>query len=145
VDCRVCCHNVHLAHEPLAYFAPHKGHSVVLVRLIMCPASPRNTRSAWANRALVYAQRLDIVPQHGSSTEATMGLHVLKRAKRTNGRDFGEVFPLDQLRSYIHITPRFSAVADNHLTHSNSIFSSETFFLNKYFDKDFFYAVSEAM
>jgi len=93
----------------------------------------------------VYAQRLDIVPQHGGPTEATTGLHVLKRAKCMNGRDFGKVFLLDQLRSYVHITPHFSAVADNCLTHSNSIFSSKSFFLNKYFDKDFFYAVSEAM
>ena len=62
-----------------------------------------------------------------------------------NGHDFSEVFLLDQLRSYAHITPRFGAVADNRLTDSNSIFSSESFFLNKYFDKDFFYAVSEAM
>lgn len=132
-------------HEPLTHFGPCSGHFVVLVRLIICPASPRNTQSAWANHALVYVQRLDIIPQHGGLNEATMGLHVLKRAKRANGHDFGEVFPLDQLRSYGHITPRFGTVADNRLTDSNSIFSSESFFLNKYFDKDFFYAVSEAM
>ena len=132
-------------HEPLTHFGPHSGHSVVLVHLIMCPASPRNTWSAWANCALVYAQRLDIVPHHSGPNEATTGLHVLKRAKCANGRDFGEVFPLDQLRSYMHITPHFGTVADNHLTDSNSIFSSEFFFLNKYFDKDFFYAVSKAM
>ena len=113
----------------------------------MCPTSPKKTRSPWANRALVYAQRLDFVNQHahGNPTEATTGLHVLKRAKRASGEYFGEVFPLDQLRSYAHIIPCFGTEADNHLTHSNSIHFSQSFFLNKYFNKEFFYAVSEVM
>ncbi|KAG6371172.1 hypothetical protein JVT61DRAFT_9953 [Boletus reticuloceps] len=70
---------------------------------------------------------------------------MLKRAKRANGSDFCDVFPLDQLRSYVHITPHFSAIADNRLTHSNSILASESFFLNRYFDTDLFYAVLQAM
>ncbi|KAG6372365.1 hypothetical protein JVT61DRAFT_7805 [Boletus reticuloceps] len=54
----------------------------------------------------------------------------------------GDVFPLDQLRYYAHVVPRFGREADNHLMSSNCIEYSESFFLNKYFDKDFFYAVS---
>ena len=71
-----------------------------------------------------------------------MGLHVLKRAEHVSGEYFGEVFPLDQLRSYVHIIPCFGA---DHLMHLNSIHFSQSFFLNKYFDKEFFYAVSKVM
>ncbi|KAF8424247.1 hypothetical protein L210DRAFT_3615138 [Boletus edulis BED1] len=121
------------------------GHSVVLVRLIMCPARPKGGHTPWASRALVYVERLDVVPQRGSETESTTGLHVLRRAKRASGKNMGEVIPLDQLRSYAHIVPRFGRIADNRLTHSNSIHGSQTFFLNKYFDKDFFYAISRVL
>jgi hypothetical protein len=64
--------------------------------------------------------------------------------RRASGENVGDIFPLDQLRSYyVHIVPRFGRVAD--ITHSNSIYGSCTFFLNKYFDKDFFYAVSRVL
>ncbi|KAF8120747.1 hypothetical protein EV363DRAFT_1188133 [Boletus edulis] len=134
---------VDLAHQwPLSGLM---GHSVVLVRLIMCPARPKGGHTPWASRALVYVERLDVVPQRGSETESTTGLHVLRRAKRASGKNMGEVIPLDQLRSYAHIVPRFGRIADNRLTHSNSIHGSQTFFLNKYFDKDFFYAISRVL
>ncbi|KAF8442868.1 hypothetical protein L210DRAFT_3397165, partial [Boletus edulis BED1] len=120
-------------------------HNVVLVRLIMCPACPKRGHTPWATRALVYAERLDVVYQRGSETEPTTGLHVLQMAKRASGENIGEVFPLDQLRSYAHIVPRFGRVADNRLTHSNSIYGSKNFFLNKYFDKDFFYSISRVL
>ena len=131
--------------EPLALTQDYLGHSVVLVRLIICPATPKRGYTPWASCALVYAQRLDIAPQEHDQTESTTGLHVLRRAKRTSGEDLGEVFPLDQLRSYAHIVPHFGPAADNRLTCSNSIYGSPSFFLNKYFDKDFFYAISKVL
>ena len=109
----------------------------------MCPVSPRGTASPFTNHFLTYAQRFDIVPQaNGSAVEHTTGLHVLKRATRASGSVLGEVFPLDQIRSYAHITPCFDRTADNCLTTSTSIHFSQSFFLNKYFDKDFFYTIS---
>ncbi|KAF8141813.1 hypothetical protein EV363DRAFT_1392225 [Boletus edulis] len=122
-----------------------QGHSVVNVRLIMCPASPKGRVGPYSHRFLVYAQRFDIVPQGDSGVKRTTGLHVLKRATRgVSGvtSTLGDIFPLDQLRSYMHVVPRFGRVADNCLTSSNSVEYSESFFLNKYFDKDFFYAIS---
>lgn len=74
-----------------------------------------------------------------------MGLHLLRKAKHASGQDLGEVFPLDQLKSYVHIVPHFGHAADNHLTCSNSIYGSQSFFLNKYFDKDFFHAISKVL
>lgn len=114
----------------------------------MCPALPRRTIVAapfHSDRFLVYAQRFDIVPQGNNAVERTTGLYVLKRATRRisgTASTLGDVFPLDQLRSYAHVVPRFGLVADNRLTSSNCIEYSESFFLNKYFDKDFFYAIS---
>ena len=105
----------------------------------MCPVPPRRSHTPWACDALVYAQRLDVVPQEHNQTKSTMGLHLLRKVKCALGQDLGEVFPLDQLKSYMHIVPRFGCAADNRLTCLNSIYSSQSFFLNKYFNKDFFY------
>jgi len=108
----------------------------------MSPLAPRSTTISWVNCALVYAERLDLVQQaHGLVDHAT-GLHVLKRVTHASGTPLSEVFPLDQIRSYVHITPRFGTAADNWLTSVNSIHFSQSFFMNKYFDKDFFYVVS---
>ncbi|KAF8136962.1 hypothetical protein EV363DRAFT_1156554 [Boletus edulis] len=122
-----------------------QGHTVVNVRLIMCPASPKGLIGPFSNRFLMYAQRFDIVPQGNNEVERTTGLHVLKRAtRRISGvtSTLGDVFPLDQLRSFAHVVPRFGRIADNRLTSSNCVEYSESFYLNKYFDKDFFYAIS---
>lgn len=115
--------------------------------MIICPASPRNLnqRSPWADRPLVYAERLDIV-----SVEPSSGLHVLRRATRRAARasdsesrvPLGEIFPLDQLRSYCHVTPRLGQAADVRLSQYNSIHVSSTMLLNKYYDKDFYYVVT---
>ncbi|KAF8130961.1 hypothetical protein EV363DRAFT_1398782 [Boletus edulis] len=98
-----------------------QGHSVVNVRLIMCPASPKGRVGPYSHQFLVYAQRFDIAPQGDSGVECTTG----------------GIFPLDQLRSYTHVVPRFGRVADNRLTSSNSVEYSESFFLNKYFERFF--------
>ncbi|KAI6004712.1 hypothetical protein EDD15DRAFT_2384724 [Pisolithus albus] len=121
-----------------------QGHAIVHVRLIMCPVLPRGSSGVnwFSDHFLIYAQRFDIVPQGNSSVERTTGLHVLKKAMRASGSELGEVFPLDQLRSYAHVVLRFGRKADNHLTSTNCIHSSLSFFLNKYFEKDFFYAIS---
>ncbi|KAN0101088.1 hypothetical protein V8E55_001072 [Tylopilus felleus] len=93
---------------------------------------------------LVYAQCFNIVPQGNNGVECTTGLHVLKQAtQRISGvtLTLGDILPLDQLRSYAHIVPQFGRVADNHITFSNYTEYSESIYLNKYFDKDFFYAI----
>ena len=87
----------------------------------------------------MYAQHLDIVPQGSNSVKRTTGLHVLKKATHASGSPLGEVFPINQLWSYAHIVLCFSEKADRQLTSTNCIHYSQLFFLNKYFDKDFFY------
>ncbi|KAG2124238.1 hypothetical protein DEU56DRAFT_917110 [Suillus clintonianus] len=122
-----------------------KGHDVVEVHLIMQPLPPQGKPGSapWATRFLTYVQRLDVMPQrHGSLLECTTQMHVLKRAMRSAGTPFGDILPLDQLRSFAQIIPRFGRVADSRLTAQNSAHFAQTFFLNKYINKDFYYAIS---
>ncbi|KAF8417606.1 hypothetical protein L210DRAFT_3615989 [Boletus edulis BED1] len=112
-----------------------RGHATVIVRLVMCPAAPKGSGGVGphSDRFLMYAQRLDIVPQGNSAVERTTGLPVLKRATRASGSLLGELFPVDQLRSFAHIVPRFARLI---------VSIHQSFFLNTYFDKDFFYATN---
>ncbi|KAG1741923.1 hypothetical protein EDD22DRAFT_982197 [Suillus occidentalis] len=123
-----------------------KGHDVVEVHLIMQPLPPRGktgTSAPWGTRFLTYVQRLDVMPQrHGSLLESTTQMHILKCAMRSAGTPFGDILPLDQLCSFAHIIPRFGCAADSRLTAQNSTHFAQTFFLNKYIDKDFYYAIS---
>ncbi|KIK12915.1 hypothetical protein PISMIDRAFT_18373 [Pisolithus microcarpus 441] len=118
------------------------GHAVVDVRLIMCPISPKGIQLVWSDRFLVYVQQFDIVSQQQASMDQTTGLHVLNRATRASGEFLGDIFPLDQIKSYAHLVPRFGETADIRLTSTNSFHSVWSFLLNKYFDKDFYYALS---
>jgi hypothetical protein len=126
----------------------HVGHTVILVCMIMCPASSHGKhrdRCPWADHFLIYAERLNIVTQaNGSLVEPSSGLHILKQATRASGAPLGEIFPLDQLRSYCNLTPHFDRVVDSQLSCYNSIHFSHTMFLNKSFDKNFYYAVTDS-
>ncbi|KAG1747218.1 uncharacterized protein EDB91DRAFT_1235953 [Suillus paluster] len=125
-----------------------KGHAVVEVHLIMQPLPPQGTSTSsasWAARFLMYVQRLDVMPQqHGNLLEHTMQMHVLKRAMQSAGTPFGDILPLDQLHSLAHIIPCFGCVANSRLTAENSAHFAQMFFLNKYIDKDFYYAISNS-
>ncbi|KAG6369260.1 hypothetical protein JVT61DRAFT_15532 [Boletus reticuloceps] len=123
-------------------FSGLTGHSVVKVRLIMRPLPPRGQHHFWANHFLVYAQRYDTIRQQQGNVDRATGMHALKLAARSSGEIFSDVFPIDQIRSYAHLVPRFGEVADDHLTHTNSFHLAQSFWLNNYFDKEFYYAVS---
>ncbi|KAF8136220.1 hypothetical protein EV363DRAFT_1395339 [Boletus edulis] len=119
-----------------------QGHNVIIVRLIMCPTSYQRSTNPFSGCPLMYLQRLNIIAQGNNLVEHTTGLHVLKKAECTSGCPLTDVFPLDQIRSYTHIVPCFGCEVDNRFTSSNCIEHSYSFFLNKYFDKDFYYALS---
>ena len=69
-------------------------------------------------------------------------MHVLHRVKRANGKYFGNVIPLNQLRAPVNLVPRFRKTENKCLSSKNSMALSEEFWLNKYWEKDFFYALS---
>jgi hypothetical protein len=102
---------------------------------------------------LAYVQRFDVVPQinpelSGSLTrkgpypDPASSMFMLKRARRHDESLIGDIIPLIQLRSLVELTPVFGGKADSRLTKESSLEYSTHFWLDKYFDKEFFYAVT---
>ncbi|KAI6124305.1 hypothetical protein EV401DRAFT_2068993 [Pisolithus croceorrhizus] len=118
------------------------GHTVVDVCLIMCPMSPRGLWLVWDDCLLVYVWQFDIVSQQQADVDLATGLHILKWATHALGEHLGDIFPLDQIKSYAHLVPHFGEAADNRFTSTNSFHSAQSFWLNSYFDKEFYYALS---
>ncbi|KAG2737513.1 hypothetical protein P692DRAFT_20761563, partial [Suillus brevipes Sb2] len=114
------------------------GHTVAQIRLIMRPIGKSGTSWSWKDRFLSYVQRFDI----SHDRDATTQLHVLKRSKRSNGVRMGDVIPLSQLRAPINLVPRFGATADKRLTVYNSMEHAAEFWLNEYWEKHTFFALS---
>ncbi|KAG2738995.1 hypothetical protein P692DRAFT_201730262 [Suillus brevipes Sb2] len=111
------------------------GHAICELHLIMCPMPRRGSRITWRDQYLCYVQVLTI----GSIDPATEMI-ILKCAKYTDGTPIGNIVPLCQLRSFISLIPRLGDVADARFTKATSMHYSQSFLLNKYFDKDFYYA-----
>ncbi|KAI6017756.1 hypothetical protein BKA83DRAFT_4058994, partial [Pisolithus microcarpus] len=118
------------------------SHTVVDVHLIMCTVSPRGLWLVWDDRLLVYVQRFNMVPQQQADVDLATRLHVLKRATCASGEFLGDIFPLDQIKSYAHLVPCFGEATDNRFTSTNSFHSAQSFWLNSYFDKEFYYTLS---
>ncbi|CAA7259005.1 unnamed protein product [Cyclocybe aegerita] len=134
------------------------GHLIADVRLIFhIVPSTRSDKilkddlhQAVTGRFLAYIQRYDIIshlkdPKNpatcGPHPEPSSGLHLLKHGMRTNGELIGDVVPLCQLRALADVSPRLGQKADRKFTKQNSLHYSTEFWLNKYFDKETFYAL----
>ncbi|KAH7905390.1 hypothetical protein BJ138DRAFT_1138293 [Hygrophoropsis aurantiaca] len=111
------------------------GHFVAHLRLIFRPINS----TEYSNFYFAYVERLNV-----SSIDAVTGMHVLQRALRTNGDRVGDVIPLSQIRSPAHLIPRFGQKANIQLTKETSNQYSTSFFLNKYWNKEIFYALHRA-
>jgi hypothetical protein len=102
------------------------------------------------SRFLAYVRRYDVIQQRnpmnaaqqGIYPEPNSGLYLLKKAKRSNGEDAADIIPLDQLRSLADVAPRFGQKADPRFTNTSSLTYATEFWLNKYFHKQLFYALS---
>ena len=105
-----------------------QGHLVVQLRLVF--------RVLTTDTFLAYVQRFNVTPP-----DATSGLHGLKRALRSNGTPIGDVIPLAHIRSPAHTIPRFGKAANPQLTSHTSYELSSEFWLNKYWNKQFYYSL----
>jgi len=102
------------------------------------------------DRFLAYVCRYDIIPQSHPGLSPTRGLYpepasslyALKRAKRSNDQKIGDIVPLEQIQALADVTPRFGATANRQLTKETSLIFSTEFWLNKYFDREFFYSMT---
>lgn len=68
-------------------------------------------------------------------------MYVLKRARQTDNTPIGGVVPLQQIRGMVDLVPRFGEKADRRLMRTNCLEYSTEFFLNKYIDKELYYAL----
>ena len=69
-------------------------------------------------------------------------MHILKRAKQHDGTIFGDVVPLAYVRALASLIPCFGKEAEKRLTKESSLEHSVEFWLNKYINKEFFYALN---
>ena len=83
----------------------------------------------------------------GPYPDPVTSLFLLKRAKcpgsgSSPGTAISAVLPLWQLRSPAELVPRYGKEADCHLTRTNCHAYSKEFWLDKYLDKEMFYALT---
>jgi hypothetical protein len=72
-------------------------------------------------------------------------MYVLKRARRNDGLIMGDIVPLTQLRTLVDLVPRLGKVADRQLSKETVLEYGSEFWLNKYFDKELFYALKKCV
>jgi len=133
------------------------GHAVTDIRLIFRVVPDDPASNAVPDHFLTYVQRFDVVPQVNPSTTGRTGqsprgcypepnssLYILKRAKRADTSIIGDIVPLHQLRALVDLTPCFGETANRSLTSKNSTVYSSEYFLNKYFDKEMFWALNSS-
>ena len=66
---------------------------------------------------------------------------MLRRATKSNGSQIGDVVPVSHIHSTAHLIPNFSKEAHPHLTRQSSYELTSDFWLNKYWSKEFYYAL----
>ncbi|KIK31880.1 hypothetical protein CY34DRAFT_27296 [Suillus luteus UH-Slu-Lm8-n1] len=69
-------------------------------------------------------------------------LYVLRRSKRSNGTQMGDIIPVSQLRAPVHLVPCFGATAETCFTAYNSMEHASKFWLNYFWDKNSFFVLS---
>jgi len=129
------------------------GHHIAQLCLIFYAVpSRRAPYSPGTDLFLTYAQCFDIVPQlnptgqgqvneRGFYPEPSTGMYLLKRAHRTDGSIIGDVVPLAQLQALVDLVPRFGKAASRQLAKETVLAYSSEFWLNKYFEKELFFAL----
>ncbi|KAJ7659007.1 hypothetical protein B0H17DRAFT_1171830 [Mycena rosella] len=128
-----------------------EGHIICQLRMIfhVVPWKGCNPPSG-TDGFLAYVQRFDVVPQtdptnkvRGAVPEPASRMYQLKRARRSDRSIMGDIIPLDRLRALADLAPRFGKTADRRLTKENSLDYCEEFSLSKWFNKEFFFALSQ--
>ena len=111
------------------------GHTVVQVRLIF--------RLLGSATFFAYIQRFHVtIPPPSNTMDSAAGMPILKRVITSNDTRVSDIIPLHYIRSPAHVIPRFGREANPHLTQHTSCDFSREFWLNKYWNKEFYYALS---
>ena len=126
------------------------GHCAAQLQLIFHMVPPKGLTHNISDIFLTYAQHFDVVPQlnpkysahAGSFPESATLMFALKQAVCAGGAPLGDIIPVFQLRVLVDLIPRFGAQADPCLTKQTSFAYSAKFWLNKYFNKQMYYALA---
>lgn len=114
------------------------GHLVVQLRMMFRPIWP-DRPAAVPDEILAYVQPFTTI-RHDSST----GMDLLTRAKYSNGTRRGYIIPVTRICSHAHLIPHFGDKACTHLRMQTVLEACEHFWLNKYGDGSFFFALSKS-
>ncbi|KAF8194077.1 hypothetical protein K438DRAFT_1906744 [Mycena galopus ATCC 62051] len=120
---------------------PHsglKGHTICQLRLIFRVVPSSNHQPAGTSGFLAYVQRFDT----GNRDPASL-MYPVKRARREDDTIEGDIIPLDRLRTPVELTPRFGKAAERRLTTETSLDFADNFWLSRWFNKEFFYALEQ--
>ena len=111
------------------------GHVVAQLRLVFRPMN--------VDYIIAYVQCFNIVSQQGSPSNVHpgTGMDLLRRATKSNGTRIGGVVPVSHIRSAAHLIPSFGKEAHSRLSRQNSYELSTDFWLNKFWSKEFYYAL----
>ncbi|KAG1820808.1 hypothetical protein DFJ58DRAFT_673237, partial [Suillus subalutaceus] len=109
-----------------------KRHFVAHLRLIFRPITPLS----YSQTYLAYVKRLDVV-----TLDESTGMYILRRARRANNEKIGDVIPVTQIVAPVHLIPHFGRKADPRLTMQSSINHTTEFYLNKFWNKELFFAL----
>lgn len=104
------------------------GHLVVQLHLMF--------RILGTDTFLAYVQRFNV-----TGPDTASGLHGLKHAVKTNGIRIGDIIPLVHICSPTHVIPCFGRAANVRLNSQTSYELSSEFWLNKYWNKQFYYCL----
>ncbi|KAI6097815.1 hypothetical protein F5141DRAFT_1011188, partial [Pisolithus sp. B1] len=113
-----------------------EGHVVAQLRLIFHPLD--------TDYFTTYIQCFDVVMQPGNSgnVHPITGMHLLRRAMKSSMERLGSVVPISHICSPLHLIPKFDNEAHSHLTRESSCEFSNNFWLNKYWSKELYHALS---
>ena len=112
------------------------GHVIVQLRLIFRPIN--------AEYFVAYVQCFNVT-SHQENLDGVhpgTGMHLLRRATNSRGTRVGDVVPISHIRSAAHLIPNFGKEAHSRLTRQSSYEFSTDFWLNKYWSKEFYSALS---
>jgi len=71
-------------------------------------------------------------------------MYVLKHARWSDGSILGDVISLGNIRALVNLVPHFGKAAEKCLMKETTLKYSSEFRLNKYFDKELFYALKRS-
>jgi len=120
-----------------AVLTPMKGHFIVQLQLIFHPLN--------MDYLVAYVQHFNIVSQQSSmhNVHPRMGMCLLRGATRSNGTRIGDVVPISNIQSAVHLIPNFGKEAHSRLSKQNCYEVLDEFWLNKYWSKEFYYAMNQ--